>query len=445
MLGTLTSGAPQRKYLQTKIRIWMIVLMALTSMMALIDRYLLSILLVPIQQDIQVSDTAMGFLSGFAFIIIYSIAGVPLGRYADRGHRRNMLAIAVAIWSVASMLCGTAANYIQLLLARIGVAAGESAAGPANMSMIGDIIEERWRATAIAAIFVGSSLGVVIGSFAAGALNDLYGWRTAFVIIGAPGLLLAILIWLTFPEPVRGAYEAGNHGSVMDEDSKSIRRTLRYVLSVQTFPALIVGKAMMQIAFQAWLLWLPTFLIRVHNMTPAEMGLWFGLSSGGGAIVSSIIGGPAGDYLATLGKRWYLYFCGGATALGIPLVLVALNAESLTITLIAMFFYTMVVGTAASPSVAAGLTIVRPRMRGFVTVVTYICVNMIGAGVGPLIVGATSDWLNPIYGDQAIRYSLLIVPATLVLSSIGYFWGSLSIEQDARRAAIFGDEIPAGE
>ncbi|MFW6092898.1 MAG: spinster family MFS transporter [Pseudomonadota bacterium] len=439
----LVSGAPQRATLSSRYKAYMLLLMALIAMLAHIDRYILSILLVPIQQDLGASDTAMGLLGGLAFIAFYALAAVPVGRYADRGNRRNLLAVAVAVWSTATALCGAATQFVHLLLARIGVAAGESAANPASMSMIADMYPENRRATAIAFILVGTGVGITLGSFLAGVINDAFGWRTAFVIMGLPGVVLAAVIWLTFPEPVRGTYDSEATRGKVDEDSKTIGRTLRYLFTIPTFPALVVGKSLLQISFQAWLLWLPTFLIRVHEMTPSEMGLWFGLSSGGGAIVASLIGGPASDWLARNGKRWYLLFCAGAAAVGVPLSLAVLTVESTYVAVAMMLVYAILAGTVTAPSVAAGLAIVRPRMRAFMSVVSFICINLVGAGLGPLIIGAISDALKPVYGEEAIRYAMLIVPVAMVLCSIAFLWGSRTIERDARTAMMLDEEDAA--
>jgi len=442
-VSRLWHGAPQRAALSGRFKAYLLFLMALTAMLAYVDRYILSILLVPIQQDIGASDTAMGLLGGLAFIAFYAVAAIPVGRYADRGNRRNLLAGALALWSAATALCGAASSYLHLLLARIGVAAGESAGNPANMSMIADLYPEHRRATAIAFILVGTGVGVTLGSFLAGLINDHYGWRAAFVIMGAPGLLLAAVVWLTFPEPVRGTYDSQHLKEGVDEDSRTIGRTVRYLLRIPTFPALIAGKSLLQISFQAWLLWLPTFLIRVHEMTPTEMGLWFGLSSGLGAIISSLIGGPTSDYLARSGKRWYMLFCAVATAVGVPLSIGVLLADSDVSVVVMMLVYATLAGTVTAPSVAAGLAVVRPRMRAFMTVVSFLCINLIGAGLGPLVIGATSDMLEPVYGKDAIRYALFIVPVSLALSSACFLWGSRTIERDAAKAQRLDDGTPS--
>lgn len=431
----LLTGAPERRLLSGRFKAYLLFLLALTSMFSYMDRHVLSILLVPIQQDLGASDTAMGLLGGLAFITFYAIAGIPVGRYADRGNRRNLLAAAVAFWSITTALCGAAAGYFQLLLARIGVAAGESAQGPATMSMIGDIFTEERRATAIGFTLVGTGVGLMVGSIAGGWINDAYGWRTAFVVLGVPGLVLAGLIWLTFPEPVRGVYDRGTTPGAMDKDSRSMKRTLRYLVRIPTFPALIGGKALLQISFQAWMLWLPAFLLRVHEMTPTEMGLWFGLASGSGAILASLLGGPMGDYLARYGKRWYLYYCTLAATAGVPLSLILLTADSKWVAVTMMLVYSIIAGSLSAPSVAAGLAIVRPRMRGTMTIVSYICINLVGAGLGPLIIGAISDALTPAYGQDAIRYALFAVPAGMGLCAILFLWGSRTIEKDAERAA----------
>ncbi len=187
---------------------YVLFLLVLVGMVNMMDRQILSIFIVPIQQEFGVSDSAMGLLTGFAFSLFYVLAGLPVGRWLDIGNRRNILSGAVVVWSVATAACGLASSFLQLLTARIFVAAGESAANPGVVSIASDTFPPTQRARAISIYYVGNSLGVFAGLMIGGWLATHFGWRTAFVAVGLPGLLLALLIRFTLREPPRGFYEA---------------------------------------------------------------------------------------------------------------------------------------------------------------------------------------------------------------------------------------------
>jgi len=412
-------------------RTYALIMFSLVSMLAVVDRHVLSVLVAPIQQELNVNDTAMGLLSGVAFALFYAIAAIPVARYADRGNRRNLLAVALTVWSAATVMCGVAASYAQLLLARIGVAAGESAANPTMMSLIGSMYPRDGRASAIGVMFAGSAIGMFLGSALAGLLNDLYGWRVAFMAIGAPGILLALVICLSVPEP-RRAVDDAVRGTEAQEPVSSV---LRYLLSIRTFLPLLVAKCFFNMAFFSFLAWVPTLLIRSHQMTTAQMGLLFGTAFGIGGLLSNLAGGMASDRLARRGTRWYMYFCSTASCIAIPSLIAILWAQSSAFIFAGCLCFAVTGGLTVGPSLAAGLAVVRPQTHAFMTAVMYFCMNLVGAGLGPLLIGAASDAIRPTFGDHSLKFALTIIAVELSIAAWMFFRASRVIERDASGSA----------
>lgn len=429
----LWRGAASRNDPSAAAKLYTLVIMGLVTALAMMDRNILNILLTPIKQEIGASDTAMGLLTGTAFAFFYATAAIPMARLVDTRNRRNILALSLSFWSVATALCGLAANYWHLLLARIGVAAGEASSNPAIMSIISDHYPPSRRATAIGATLIGTGVGVMFGSMFGGYLADELGWRTAFVVVGLPGALVALLMWLTVPEPVRGASEGGLKP---DPDSDTVWKTVRYLARIPSFTYITLAKSFVQIATQASLIWFPTYLVRVHGFTLTETGFYYGVAIALATICAALVGGPIADRLARRGTAWYLRFAILAVLLAAPSAVALSFTTSPAVAVALVFAYGFTASLNNTPSMAAALAIVRPRMRGFMTAVVNFIFNLIGAGLGGLIVGLFNDMLAPRYGDEAIRYSLLLMPVMLIAAAAFYFLGSLVVEKDVQKAQL---------
>ncbi len=435
VVARLLKGAPRTENPSPGLKAFMLVTVCLVTVLAMVDRNILNILLTPIKKELGVSDTAMGLLTGTAFALFYCTAAIPMARLVDAGNRRNILALSLAFWSAATALCGLANSYLHLLIARIGVAAGESSANPAIMSMISDLFPANRRATAVASTTIGLGLGVLLGAAFGGYLADEIGWRGAFVAVGLPGFLLAMVMWLFIPEPVRGAYDGG---AKMDADSASTWSTIRYLFRIPSFNFICLGKTSAQIATQAQLIWFPTYLIRVHDLSLTQTGLYYGLAIGIGTTVSSVIGAPLADFLARKGAVWYLWVCILSMVLAAPFALSISFAPSAMWAIALLFCWNVTATLNGNSAIAASLAIVRPRMRGMMTALFYFIYNLIGAGLGGLLIGMLNDALAPRFGDEAIRYSLMAMPAASVLAGVFYFLGSRTVNRDveaARRSA----------
>src|SRR5205809_2284637 len=250
-----------------------------------LDRTIFNVLIEPIKKEFALSDTTMGLLAGFGFVLFYSLLGIPIARVADRLNRRNIVAIALAFWSVMTYLCGMASSVATLAMARIGVGIGESAGTPASQSMIADLFNKNERPRALGIFAIGTYLGVFLGYFIGGYVNQHYGWRMAFYAAGLPGMALAAVMWLTITEPKRGA---------MAETFKPepIGPTLGFLASQQTFIIVLIGFCLTTYTNYATAVWIPPFLARIHHLTSAEIGPYAGTFKDLCGVAAPAAGGP---------------------------------------------------------------------------------------------------------------------------------------------------------
>ncbi len=389
-----------------------------------IDRQILSILLQPIKEDLQVSDTAMGFLTGFAFAVFYAFAGLPLARIADRWVRRSLIALSIATWSLMTAASGLARNFTDLALARVGVGVGEAGCTPPAHSLLSDYFPPEKRATVLAVYACGIYMGVGLGFWLGGWLNDAFGWRVAFMVIGLPGVAMAVVVRFTVREPPRGMSERTAAAS----RSYSLGETWRFLTRLPSGRRISLGAAFQAFVGYGLAAWIPAFFIRLHGMTPGELGLWLSWITG----IGGAIGAYAGGWLA---DRWVRDQPKARTHISLvgalcstPFIVAALILDNTTLALLSFFpaniFGTMWIGPAGS--IVQDLA--PPAMRATASAVFIFILTMIGLGAGPQTVGILNDLIGT---PDAIRYSLLGVAVSTSLLSAVFFWlAGKTLEQD---------------
>ena len=237
-----------------------------------IDRHILAVLLEPIKHDLNLSDTQLGFLSGLAFAVFYSTLGIPMAMWADRRGRKNVILLAIAVWSAMTVLCGVAANFVQLALARMGVSIGEAGSSPPSNSMIADLYPPERRATAMAIFSLGINIGIFAGFLIGGWINQLYGWRVAFYVVGVPGLVLAAIGWFTLREPPRGHADGLSGVPVV---APPLGAVFRHVWQTKSIRHIIAGASLSSFVGYGGVAWTASYLIRNHGMTTGEAGSAF--------------------------------------------------------------------------------------------------------------------------------------------------------------------------
>lgn len=396
-----------------------------------IDRQILSILLPSIKVEFGVDDWVLGFLAGSAFALFYATLGVPIAVLADRGNRRNLIAVSLAIWSGMTALSGFAANIVHLTLARIGVGVGEAGLSPAAHSMIADYYPPRQRSTAMGIFTLGISAGIMIAYLAGGWVADNIGWREAFLIVGVPGLLLAVLMWLTVREPERGLSE-----SLRDDGQRPpVIEVAKFLSTRPSFIYISVGAGLASFSGYAVASFFPTFLLRSHGMSLTDIGVYLGLVLGIAGGLGFAGGGYVGDRLGRHGQRFALLGVAVATLAGWLFAFPVYLAENLTLVL--AFFVVPAVFSNAYLAITLSHTqsMVGLRMRGVASAIMLFILNIIGLGLGPQVTGILSDLLAPAFGAESMRYALLLVIGVAApISALSYFMASRTIESDLARA-----------
>jgi MFS family permease len=407
-------------------------LLVVVNVFNYLDRQILSILLESIKRDLQLSDTALGFLTGIAFALFYTFAGIPIARWADRGIRKTVMALGLVVWSGMTALTGLAQTFTQLALARIGVGIGEAACSPPAHSLLSDYFPPERRGTALAIFALGVPIGIMIGYLAGGWVNQFFGWRKAFFVVGLPGLILALVLQLTLQEPPRGHSE-GLHTSGPSA-AEPMRAVLQFLWSLRSFRHLALAAALHAFYGYGSLAFIPAFMIRVHGMTnTAELGAWLGLITGVFAGIGTFLGGSLSDRVAGKRKdaRWYLWLPASATLLGVPFTFLFYLWPEGRMALLLNIPGSILGPMWLGPTVAMTQGLVKLRMRATASAILLFIINMIGLGLGPQTVGLMSDLLTPFYGVEAIRYALLSVVVTgSIWSTFHYFAAARTLRAD---------------
>jgi predicted MFS family arabinose efflux permease len=401
-----------------------LLILTLTYVVAFVDRQLLAVLQESIKHDLKLSDTDLGLLSGTSFALFYVAFGIPLARFADRWVRRDVIAISMAIWSVMTALTGFAQNFTHIAVARIGVGIGEAGCNPPGYSMLSDIYSPRHRATAMAVYAMGASFGIMVGFLFGGWLNDAVGWRSAFLLLGTPGIILALIIKLRVPEPVRTGASA---------PIASFMSGLRFLASRRTLRRMALGVFFAAVAMYGPIVWGASYFIRVHHMSVAQVGAWLALVLGVGGALGQFGAGLLGDYLGRSDQRWYFWQPALVLLLSVPLLAGGFLASSGHLAMLLLCAPMMLSASYASVSLATLSRIAPPDFTATATALFLAIASGGGLGIGAGVIGLISDRLSPIYGADSLRYSLLlVVPLTSVLGAACFYLASRSLSGDLR-------------
>ncbi|MGE0664923.1 MAG: spinster family MFS transporter [Sphingomonadales bacterium] len=411
---------------------WTIVTMLLAvAVFANVDRQILNVVVEPVKAEFGLSDKVMGLLTGAAFSVFYAVLGVPLAMLADRSNRRNLIAAAIAVWSAMTVFCGMAATAAQLILARIGVAVGEAGAGPASQSIVSDLFAPRERALPMAILATGTNIGILFGFVAGGLLSAAFGWRWAFVAVGVPGLLMAIVILAAMREPRRGLADNVT-------ETEDVRHGLGHLLGLiarrRALLWIIAGFTCAGMFGYGAIAWMTAFFHRSYGLDAGQIAPIIGLLVGIGGAVGSLAGGFLADRTGTRDVRWRLWIICIVAAIAAPLALGAFLARNQWLTLALMVFPASVAIFHAGPSFALVQELVPLRLRALAAAFLLFCLNVIGGGFGPFLVGLLSDLLEPSLGRESLRYAMMALTVPIVLSGIFYYLASRRLPRDLAEA-----------
>lgn len=395
-----------------------------------IDRQILAILLPAIKSDFNVDDKVLGFLAGPAFAVLYATLGIPIAFLADRSNRRNLIALALAIWSGMTALSGVAVSITQLALARIGVGIGEAGCSPPAHSIIADLYPPDRRSTAMGLYTLGISVGIMIAYLAGGWVAENIGWREAFFIVGIPGLLLAALVRFSIAEPVRGLSEQRADSG----HRPSMAAVARYLLSRKAFLHMAAGAALAAFYGYAVVSFYPSFLTRSFSMSLSSVGTYLGLILG----ISGGLGFAGGGYVADkIGRRSHRSALRTiaialmiAWVFAFPVYLARSAAGSLCFFIVPVALSNVYLAT----TFAQTQSLVPLRMRAVASALLLFIINIVGLGLGPQLAGILSDALASSFHAESLRYSLLIITAVLTpWTALHYFLAGQHIEGDLQR------------
>ena len=425
------------KLLDNPVYKWYVVgVLVLGYIFNVIDRGALGILVQPIKEELQVSDAAMGYLTGLAFAVFYSFMGVPLARLADRWSRVKVLTLAVGLWSIATAACGAAVNYLTLFLTRSTTGIGEAGGSPPSHSLISDYFPTTSRATALAVYAMAVPFGTALGNLVSGWSNVYYGWRWTFVIVGLPGLVVALLIWLTIKEPPRG-YSDGPKARAKKTQAPPFFTVFRFLLTRQSFMHMSLAAALHSVVWYSGSVWNATFFVRSHGMNTGEAGTFLAIFALIGTI-GSFAGGFLADRLSTANddKRWYMWVPGIACIVMVPFQFVAYLSPNMAVVVPMFSVMVMLASMFFGPSFAVAQSVATVRMRSVATSVLLFIQTIIGLTAGPAIVGELSDYFMPTQGMDSLRVGMVIVGLANLWAAVHYFLGGRRYRQDLEQTAM---------
>lgn len=412
-------------------RYYVLIMLMLTFMFNITDRLVMSILIEDIKAEFVLSDTQIGLLAGTAFTVFYLILGVPAGRLADRTNRKTMVAVSLSLWSLMSALCGAALGFWTLLLARLGVGVGEAGGGPPSVSIITDYFAPHELSRAMGIYAAGAVLGPVLGYAAGGLLAEAYGWRWTFVILGLPGILLGIILYLTVREPQRGRYFKQKARKSGADKQEPFMTTMRSLWTNNIFVRVVLANSFTNIPSFAFAIWLAPTLIRNFDVSKGEVGVYLGAVLFAGGVPGMILGGYLADYLAKKNPRWRPWYCALAVLLTLPFWTFCLLSTSLEMTL-ALYIcgYILLVSTQGA-AISMVQAAVLPTERGTASSISSLSINLLGYGIGPALIGLMSDNWADSYGSMSLSYAVIAtVVVSLSMATILFWWAAKAVNAE---------------
>lgn len=412
-----------------KYRNYVLAMLTLVYVFNFVDRQLLVILQESIKKELHLSDTQLGLLSGFTFAIFYVTMGIPIARMADRKSRRNIVAVSLGLWSIMTAFSGLARNFFQLLLARIGVGVGEAGGSPPAHAMISDYFPPERRATALSIYSAGLYFGVLVGYLMGGYLNQELGWRTAFFVLGVPGILFSLLFYATVKEPNRGATD---RSSSMPHEAHSLWHVVKLLYLTKTFVYLSFASGLHTFCIYGLFNWEPSFLARLHDMKNSDIGIALGLIFGITGALGTFAGGYFTDYFGKTDKQWYLKIPAFAIIISIPFVIGMLFLANIAMSLTCLGVCSFLYSTYLGPAIAVTHRLVPASMRALSSAILFLMINLIGLGFGPLVVGIISDLLAPSLGTESLRWAMSCLSVVSIGASFLFLGAAKKMATDLK-------------
>ncbi|WP_244649935.1 spinster family MFS transporter [Sphingomonas sp. CFBP 13706] len=410
-------------------------LLTLTYFFSYMDRQILAILLERIKADLVLTDTQLGLLSGLVFAIFYATLGIPVARLADRTSRRNIIAVSLTIWSAMTAMCGLAQNFTQLMLFRIGVGIGEAGSSPPSHSIIADLYPPEKRAGAMAVYSLGVVLGAGFGTLIGGVVAHSYGWRVAMMTVGLPGIALAVLVRLFMVEPRRGLSDAGPVAA--PAPMPSVAQGFASMWASAPARHLVVGVTLTSMIGYALTGWGPSFMQRSLGISMLDVSRYIALPGALFGAISALAGGKIADVLA---KRHGLHVQSRVVlvmkGLSLPFALAFYLIDVPVIAIGSYFIYLIFANSYLGPSFALIQHLAPLKTRAMWAAITLLVINLVGLGLGPTMVGWLSDLLKPTFGEESLRYALVIIVMMTPWALYHYWRAGVLLKRAEDQAAL---------
>ena len=398
-------------------------LLTLVYVLNFLDRTLIYILFTPIKKEMEFTDLQLALLGTTSFVIFYTALGIPFGRLADRVVRKNMIAYGLVVWSLFSGLTGFAGSFWTLFMCRVMVGVGEATLGPAALSLLSDYFPPNKRATVQAIYSSGIAVGAGVAFFLGGWIGQHFGWRWAFYLLGFPGLLIALLVFLLKEEP-RGRTEVA-----------TVKYTTKdWKILLQSVPLRFhyVGYALFGLAANNLSIWGATFFVRVHKFDIATIGFFGGVLSLVAGVPGTILGGWAADRFRGFGRGGRMLFSSVAALIAVPFWMMLIFSDSIPLLLLANFVLLGLSLMWLGPAAADVHDIAGPQLRGLGIGIYFFSVNIAAYAIGSNLIGKLNDSLGAATNPLQMRYSLLICPAACLIAALMLRLGSRSLESADR-------------
>jgi predicted MFS family arabinose efflux permease len=407
--------------------------LALIYMFSSIDRTLISVLAEPIKLEFGLGDAQLGLLTGLAFAISYTLAGIPLGLMVDRFRRTRLLASLVAVWSLLTFLSGFATSAFTLALARIGVGASESGASPASMSLITDYFPKERRGFALSLFYMSTPIALGISFIVGGTLAATFGWRGAFFVAGGPGLLLALLVLLTIREPVRGRYD--EYDPAAAKEKYQFREAAQTLVAIRPLLLLMFAAVSVTIAQAGLGAFMSPFLIRVHDLSVEEAGFAIGLAKSSTGIAGILIGGILADRMAKRSMHAAPLAVGLLISLAAPFAIAAMLVADWRMAIGLVAVYNFFNYTYYGATFATYMSLAPVHMRGALAGMLAVVLSMVGYGFGPPFTGITSDLLAGAGVAEPLRWALAATALFFAVAGLLFLAAAASIQRMDRTEA----------
>lgn len=420
------------KYFQYKY--YMLVLLTMVAVFNYLDRGVLALAMEPIKQEFDLSDSQLGLMSGFAFALFYAVAGIPIARWADRGNRNHVVSLTTGIWSLMIVISGLVGSFSQLLLVRVGIAVGESGCTPPAQSLIADYFDRAERPRAMSIYWLSGPIAVIISFVLGGWLIENVGWRMTFILMGIPGVLLALLVKITLREPrlIKEKNTTCISNAVPLNEKNSLRIVLKNLWQGKSFRQLVIIFCISTFFSAGIGVWIPAFFFRAHGVGIGEIGMWLGLLNGTAGLISVFLGGYLAARFAPNRESLQLKCITFSVALSSVFYALCFFSPTHTSSFAFLFFVWGLEGLGYAPVYAMVQSLAEEKSRAVALAFILLITNLIGLGFGPLVVGFLSDVLEPELGQESLRYAML-------LCCPGYLWcayhcwkASGTIEEDIR-------------